>query len=132
MDKHEEVKQFLQAVKETITNPVFGEGWVLIRRQQNQDCLLKLGFKYGDIKGTLLSLSVEDFCEGPCRDRDQPGELWIFGKTIENNVIYIKLKLACFGSLKKVRVISFHFAESTLNYPFREEKKEDECDDEND
>jgi len=76
--------------------------------------------KYPDIKETLLGLSVEDYCEGPCQDRDQPGELWVFGKAIENKVVYIKLKLASFGPLRIVRVVSFHFAEYTLEHPFEE------------
>ena len=75
-------------------------------------------------------MSVEDYCEGPRWDRDQPGELWVFGKAIESNAVYIKLKLASFGSLRNVRVVSFHFAEHPLEHPFKEEN-EKERDDEN-
>lgn len=107
-------------VKETIANPVADRGWVLVPRKENKECILQLGFKYPDIQETLLGLSVEDYCEGPCQDRDQPGELWIFGKVVENNEVYIKLKLASFGPLRIVRVISFHLAEQTLEYPFKE------------
>jgi hypothetical protein len=114
------VRDFLQLVKETIANPIADQGWVLVPRKENKECLLQLGFKYPDIKETLLDLSVKDYCEGPCDDRDQPGELWIFGKTIENKEVYIKLKLASFGPLRIVRVVSFHFAEHTLEHPFEE------------
>lgn len=107
-------------VKETIANPVADRGWVLVPRKENKECILQLGFKYPDIQETLLGLSVEDYCEGPCQDRDQPGELWVFGKAVENNVVYIKLKVASFSSLRIVRVISFHFAEHSLEYPFKE------------
>jgi hypothetical protein len=120
LQEREIVRDFLQLVKETIANPIADQGWVLVPRKENKECLLQLGFKYPDIKETLLSLSVEDYCEGPCEDRDQPGELWVFGKTIENKVVYIKLKLASFGPLRIVRVVSFHFAEHTLEYPFEE------------
>ena len=66
-----EVREFLQSVKEAITKPVDGcQGWVLVLRQENKECILQLGFKYQDIYETLLSLSVEDYCEGPCQDRD--------------------------------------------------------------
>ena len=116
------VRDFLHLVKETIMNPVSDQGWVLVLRKENKECLLQLGFKYPDIKETLLGLSVEDYCEGPCRDRDQPGELWVFGKSIENKVVYIKLKLASLGPLRIVRVVSFHFAEHTLEYPFEEKE----------
>ena len=129
MQKREIVRDFLQLVKETIANPIADQGWVLVPRKENKECLLQLGFKYPDIKETLLGLSVEDYCEGPCDDRDQPGELWVFGKTIENKAVYIKLKLASFGPLRIVRVVSFHFAEHTLEHPF--EEKGGNRDDEN-
>jgi len=120
LHEREKVRGFLQMVKETIANPVTDRGWVLVLRKENTECILQLGFKYPDIQETLLGLSVEDYCEGPCQDRDQSGELWVFGKVIENSVVYIKLKLASFGPLRIVRVISFHFAEHTLEYPFKE------------
>ena len=121
MHEREKVRDFLQLVKETITNPVTDQGWRLVLRPENKECILQLGFKYQDIYETLLGLSVEDYCEGPCQDRDLPGELWVFGKVVENKTVYIKMKLASFGPLKIVRVISFHFAEHTLEYPFKEE-----------
>lgn len=127
MQDREKVRDFLQMVKETITNPVADQGWVLVPREENKECILQLGFRYADIQETLLGLSVEDYCEGPCQDRDQPGELWVFGKVMEGNVVYVKLKLASFGPLRIVRVISFHFAEHTLQYPFKE-KEEDKND----
>jgi len=69
------VRNFLQLVKETIANPVIGEGWVLVPRPENVGCIQKLGFNYRDTKNTILDLSVADYCDGPCHDRDQPGEL---------------------------------------------------------
>ena len=119
MEEREVVRNFLQLVKETIANPVADQGWLFVPRKENMECLTQLEFKYTDIKETLLGLSVEDYCEGPCQDRDQPGELWVFGETIENKVVYIKLKLASLGQLRFVRVVSFHFAEHTLEYPFK-------------
>jgi hypothetical protein len=130
LQEREIVRDFLQLVKETIANPVADQGWVLVPRKENKECILKLGFKYPDIQETLLGLSVEDYCEGPRKDRDQPGELWVFGKAIENKVVYIKLKLASFGPLRIVRVVSFHLAEHILEYPFKE--KGGDRDDEND
>lgn len=120
LEKRQQVRDFLFSVKETIAKPVAEQGWVLVKRPENMECLLQLGFKYQDIKEVLLSLSVEDYCEGPCQDRDQPGEVWVFGKEIENRSIYIKLKLASFAKLKMVRVISFHFSEHPLEPLFKE------------
>jgi hypothetical protein len=123
LHERDKVRDFLQLVKETIANPVGEHGWVLVRRAENNECMVQLGFKYADVEETLLGLSVEDYCEGPCRDRDQPGELWVFGKEIEGRTIYIKLKLASFGtvgSLRIVRIVSFHVAEYALEHPFQE------------
>jgi hypothetical protein len=133
LQEREKVRDFLQLVKETITNPVTGQGWVLVPRKENNECIIQLGYKYPDIKETLLGLSVEDYCEGPCHDRDLPGELWVFGKTLESKPVYIKIKLASFGTLRIVRVVSFHFAEHTLEHPFedKDEDKDGDRDDEN-
>jgi len=123
LHERDKVRDFLQSVKETISKPFAESGWVLVPRPENKECIVQLGFKYADIEETLLGLSVEDYCEGPCRDRDQPGELWVFGKEIEGKTVYIKLKLASFGtvdSLRIVRVVSFHPAEYALDHPFRE------------
>ena len=124
MSEREIVREFLHSVKETIANPIAREGWVLIPRPGNKECILQLGFKYQDIKETLLGLSVEDYCEGPCQDRDQRGEVWVFEKIIEDRSVYIKIKLASLDKLKIVRVISFHFSEHPLKPLFKEEKEE--------
>ena len=117
MNERERVRNFLQSVKETIAHPVADQGWVLVPRAENRECIVQLGFTYQDVKDTLLDLSVEDYCEGPLCDRDQPGELWVFGKVVENKSIYIKMKLASLGTLRMVRVLSFHFAGRPLEHP---------------
>jgi hypothetical protein len=119
LNKREQVNAYLQEIKDTIQNPVAEQGWVLVPRPENTGCILQLGFKYPDIRDTLLSLSADDYCEGPSRDRDIPGELWVFGKVVGTRTIYIKIKLASLGSLKIVRIISFHFAEYSLIYPLK-------------
>jgi hypothetical protein len=121
-----QVRDFLESIKETISNPIADRGWVLVPRHENNECLSQLGFRYPEIQEALLGLSVQDYCEGPCQDRDQPGDLWIFGKVLENKSVYIKIKLASRGPLKFVRIISFHFAEYTLDYPFKEKQTDEE------
>lgn len=119
MNERDRVSAYLQQIKDTIANPVTEVGWVLVLRPENKECILQLGFKKQDIKDTILGLSVEDYCEGPCKDHDIPGELWIFGKVIDGKLIYIKIKLASFGTLRMVRVISFHFALHALTFPLK-------------
>jgi hypothetical protein len=119
LSERETVRDFLQLVKETIANPVVDEGWLFVARPENNQCLLDLEFKYKDVKEALLSLSVDDYSEGPTKDRKEKGDIWIFGKEIRGKTVYIKIKLASFGPIRIVRVISFHFAEYPIEYPFR-------------
>lgn len=116
------ISNFLQEVKKTITNPLSNyQSWVLVRRRKTLNCVLQLGFNYRDIHSVILGLSVTDYCQGPVQDRRERGDLWIFGKAIGDKEIYIKIKLATFGALKMVRIISFHFANEPLCYPCKEE-----------
>jgi hypothetical protein len=119
LNQPERVREFLELVKQTISNPVAEQGWVLVPRPQNKECILQLGFRYQDIKDTLLDLSLDNYCEGPFRDRDIPGDLWVFGKVLDGQTVYIKIKLASLGQLRIVRIISFHFAEYPLEYPLK-------------
>lgn len=120
-----EVKKFLIEVKKTITQS-FGRypSWHLVGRPPNIECASQLGLTFKGVRDVILDLSVEDYCEGPCRDLDNvPGDLWIFGKHVGDAEIYIKLKLASFGDLKVVRIISFHFAREPLCYPYKEKER---------
>jgi len=113
------IRDFLEEVKQTIAGASSGyQSWVLVKRKENVECMAKLGFNYNDVRDAILELSVADYCEGPLQDRDMPGDLWVFGKVIGGGEIYIKLKLASFGNLKKLRIVSFHPAKESLCYPY--------------
>jgi hypothetical protein len=115
-----DVSIFLVEVKRTIAKAGSGSyGWVLVNRRENWDCLANLGFTLRDVGSTLQELTVADYCEGPVKDLDMPGDLWVFGKELEGKEIYVKLKLARLGPLAIVRVVSFHFAEKPLSYPYK-------------
>jgi len=119
-------RDFLEAVKQTITNPATRyDGWLLVRRPESVECITELGLTLGDVRDAILGLSVADYCAGPLQDRDMPGDLWVFGKVMEGREVYIKLKLARIGPVKIVRIVSFHFPKEPLCYPYRpeEEKK---------
>lgn len=121
------VREFLQKVKSTITNPIgIWKGWVLVRRSENIDCMTELGFTYQSLHDAILSLSVTDYCEGPVQDRDMRGDFWIFGKIISSKEVYIKLKLANVGNLKVVRIVSFHEANRPLRYPLQAQNIKEE------
>lgn len=120
-DKRAAVKSFLTEVKHVIragsrTSP----RWSLsTARQKNLDTIGELGMTLADVESEILGLSVDDFCEGPLKDRQMPGDLWVFGKMISGREVYVKLKLSSDERRPNVYVISFHFAGSPMRYFFR-------------
>jgi hypothetical protein len=122
--KKQAIRDFLEEVKQTMTGAASGShGWILVKRKENVECLTELGFTYNDVRDAILGLTVVDYCEGPLQDRDIPGDLWIFGKVMGDREVYIKLKLARFGLLKIVRIVSFHRARELLYYPYKSEEE---------
>lgn len=114
MTKH--VRQFLLEFKQAATS---GSGVDLIPRKSTRPTLLKLGLTKHNVEEILLSLSVTDYCKGPEKDHDRPGEMWFFGKEIGGHEIYIKLKVANVGNRDIAKCISFHFAEYPLSFPYK-------------
>ena len=78
-----------------------------------------LGLTRKTVELEILSLSVVDYSSGPKADRDRAGEVWIFGKAINEHEIYIKLKIVEIEETKIAKCISFHEAEFSLTYPFK-------------
>ncbi len=117
----ERIKCFLQEIKDTITAPHAGyQTWTLVPRTKNCECLAKLGYTLKDVRLRILELTVKNYVRGPFTDRNERGEFWEFGKTIDGYEIYIKLKLASFDKLKAVRIVSFHIAEAPIQYPVQD------------
>jgi len=114
--EREVVGKFLQEFKEIATK---GRGIDVIGRRKNMEALANLGLTKRNRKDEILSLSVKDYSNGPKPDRDRPGELWEFGKTIGAKEVYIKLKIAQVGKEKIAKCLSFHVAEFPLRFPFR-------------
>lgn len=90
-----------------------------VDRREHRDSLLKLGITKKGCNEEILSLSVSDYCSGPEKDKDRPGEVWVFGKTIAAKEVYIKLKIYGGKVEKKAKCISFHIAEHPLHYPYK-------------
>lgn len=115
-----EVKSFLLAVKYAIQ-----DGSLLFRRgrQKNKESMVRLGLDLNDVASEVMSLSVNDYCDGPLKDREFEGEIWEFGKEVAGKEVYIKLKLGGDKRNQQVTVISFHIAESQLSYRFKQSLK---------
>lgn len=53
------------------------------------------------------------------KDDDKPPLLFVFGKDINNKLIYIKLKIK--GTItKKVLCLSFHYAKHDMEFPYKQ------------
>jgi hypothetical protein len=121
--KQTQVKDFLLEFKRIMAK---GRGLDIVNRRENIDTLAKFGLTRGNLKEEIMTLSVENYCQGPEPDRDRPGDIWVFGKQIGAEEIYIKLKVAQVGNEKIAKCISFHAADFPLCYPCRGEKRRDE------
>jgi hypothetical protein len=114
-----EVKQFLLDFKQTATA---SSGIDLIPREGNMLTLSYLGITKKNFEEILLGLSVNDYCKGPIADDSKPGELWEFGKNIDGEEVYIKLKVV--KELNLAKCISFHIAKYPMRYSFKPNEQE--------
>lgn len=111
-----QVNTFLRKFKAIVTT---GRGLDIIPRPINNETIIMLGLTRETVKNEILGLSVEDYCSGPEPDQDRPGEVWIFGKEINNYDIYIKLKIAVVNQIQIAKCISFHEAQYSIKYTFK-------------
>lgn len=115
----EEVKQFLLDFKKAATT---SSGIDLVPRRGNMLTLSYLGITKKNLEEILLGLSVADYCKGPIQDDSKPGELWEFGKDMDGQEVYIKLKVV--KELNLAKCISFHVAKYPMQYPLKPNDKE--------
>lgn len=115
MSKKTEVASFLKDFK--LKMNFWG---ILFRddRSKNSQTLAELEILPIDRKNILEKLKVKDYCEGPLKENLYGGaDMWIFGKTVKNKEVYIKISMGAFNS--SVICISFHIAEHNMNYPLK-------------
>lgn len=113
------VKSFLQKLKQII------KVWGIIfsnRPKNSIQNLADLSITAKMREEIILNLDIEDYSEGPLEETQQGGtEMWIFGKTIKGQQIYIKL------TISKITVqaicISFHKAKFPMEFPLKDETK---------
>lgn len=89
-ERKKEVRVFLRAFKKVALE----KGIYFIPRRGFTEGLAFLGLTRRNCREEIMALTVDDYCEGPSLDRDEPGEVWIFGRKLSETDVYIKLKLA--------------------------------------
>ena len=116
MINKEQVESFLDELHTKMK--IFG---ILFRddREKNRKTLQELEIVPSYRKVIIENLCLEDYVQGPVVDElNRLGEMWVFGKDVKGREIYIKVMIS--GTTSQTICISFHFAEHSLVYPFKE------------
>lgn len=107
MDVQEQsCNKFLENVKKAIKS-----GKVIpVNRDENINTLARLGITWLDALSYIEELEYNDYNKGPSVDRNMPDSdyLWVFKKYIEQEIVYIKLKVL-YQENNELKIISFHF-----------------------
>ncbi|MFI3293829.1 MAG: toxin [Rikenellaceae bacterium] len=115
MATKEEVKQFLSNffVKLEIYDILFRDD-----RGKNAKVFEVLDIVPSARKKIIKEIKVEDYSEGPIVNTlNQMGDMWVFGKNIQGEEIYIKISMGI--SNCSTICISFHIAEHPMKYPYK-------------
>jgi len=115
MATKEEVELFLKRLKLKIK--VFD---IIFRddRGKNMKTLAALEITATYRKEVVMNIEPDDYSEGPIVDTlNKMGEMWVFGKNVKGQEVYIKITLGLPNS--STICISFHLAENPMNYPFK-------------
>lgn len=87
-------------------------------RTKNQQTLVDLAISPAYRETVVMSLKWHDYSEGPITDElNNLGEMWVFGKDVRGEEIYIKITMGKPGS--RTICISFHKAEHSMSYPLK-------------
>lgn len=121
----EDVANFLNNLIDYINSKEFNYDEDLFlsygRGNKNIDTLTLLDFDTSDVINELKNLSLKDYSETVVDNLDaNPRDLYVFGKYINNELIYIKIKLrnVC-NSKKQIICLSFHIADHEMNFPYK-------------
>lgn len=80
--------------------------------------LVDLEYDTYDIAEKLKGLTVKEYSETLIdKDNDKPPLLFVFGKNINDRLIYIKLKVKGTKE-RKILCLSFHYAEREMIFPY--------------
>lgn len=126
--RKKEVCDFLCRLHEILDDEDFNvdTDLTLIKKKKSKDnerfstpyTLVDLDYDTSDVVDRLKELTVDEYSE-TLVDKDDlnPPLLFVFGKDIRNEKVYIKLKLK--GDHKKhVLCVSFHYAEKEMTFPY--------------
>lgn len=80
--------------------------------------MLDLDYDTGDVVARLKELTISEYSETKIdRDDVNPPLLFVFGKDINNKLVYVKLKIKG-DQHKSVLCVSFHYAKEKMEFPY--------------
>lgn len=122
------VKEFLKRVIEISNSETFNiatDFFINYKKSQNvryltTTLLSELDFDICDVLSLIKELTIEDYSHTKIdNDIKYDGELLhVFGKYINNELVYIKLKIRK-KDRNQIICLSFHYAESDLDFPYK-------------
>ena len=121
------VKAFLEELKEILNADDFNiERNIIIIKSSKDEieystsyAMLDLEYDSFDVVERLKELTISEYSETLMdRDDDKPPLLFVFGKDINNKLIYIKLKIKE-EITKKILCLSFHYAKYDMEFPYK-------------
>ncbi len=91
---------------------------VVVPRDKNNQALAAVGLTPAQRRDIIMGLGAEDYVAGPMPDEEHPDQMvWIFGQTVEQAEMYIKLILRELAAGFLAKCLSFHAAEHAMRYP---------------
>ncbi|HFI0271935.1 TPA: hypothetical protein ACGO3Z_001918 [Streptococcus suis] len=107
-----EINQFLMEFKKSLSM----NGIEFVPR--TYDGITSLGLDIELAKMELYDLTFHDYDRGATKDYNGDGtDIWEFGKNIDEELVYIKIKL---DSLGKCKVLSFKKSNGPWTLPYKE------------
>ena len=127
ISKKREVVAFLEELHELLESDSFdidSDLYLSRKRKKGDDVkfstpytLLKLDYDTEDVVERLKELKVEEYSETKIdKDDVDPPMLFVFGKDINSELIYVKTKIR--DSNKQVVCVSFHYAKDKMEFPY--------------
>ena len=125
--KKREIVAFLEELKGLLGKDDFNidSDFLLIKKRKPDDeehstpyTILDLDYDIWDVVERLKELSVAEYSETKIdKDDLNPPLLFVFGKNINNKLVYIKLKIKG-DNKKRVLCVSFHYAKEPMTFPY--------------
>lgn len=122
-----DVKGFLKELKDILNSEKFNtdEDMIIVKSKKDEMeystkyLMVDLDYDESDIVKRLKELTLDEYSETLIdKDDDKPPLLFVFGKDINNRLVYINLKIKG-ERLKRVLCLSFHYAKHAMAFPYK-------------